>query len=329
MIHIIKLIRYKNLILIAFLQLVMHRIVIVPILQIHGFDANSWDDGFFALLTLATVFIAAGGYVLNDYFDMKIDAINHPEAQIVGKHLERSKAMILHQILTAIGTAIGLGLALFTKSFTLAFIFIVVPGLLWFYSASYKRQFMIGNLTVAFICMITVLIVGIAQIKLLEIHYDKLIYQTPIPSMIYSWIGGFGFFAFFITWIREILKDMEDETGDREMECRTMPIVWGTTKTKVVIYALIIFTIVALFFIEESWIHFEGDMTLQYLLYGILAPFIVLSYLVFKSKTAEEYHQAATLCKYIMIIGIMYSFVFNFLEAKLHGLALFDLFLIK
>ena len=327
--HFFQLIRYKNLILIAFLQLVMHRIVIIPILQIYGFDANSWDDGFFALLSLATVLIAAGGYVLNDYFDMKIDAVNHPQTQIVGKHIERSRAMLLHQILTAIGTIIGLALALFTKSFTLAFIFIVVPGLLWFYSASYKRQFMIGNITVAFICMVTVLIVGIAQVKLLEVHYEKLIYQTPIPGMVYSWIAGFASFAFLITWIREIIKDLEDEMGDREMECRTMPIIWGTTKTKIVIYALIIFTLVALFFIEESWIHFEGDMTLQYLLYGILVPFIALTYLIYNSKTSKDYHQAATLCKYIMIIGVMYSFVFNFLEAKLHGLALFDIFLIK
>jgi len=166
MIAYLKLVRFQNLIFIAFIQFVMQKVVLVPILQTFGFDANIEND-MLSLLIAATVLIAAGGYVLNDYFDLKIDAINRPDKQIVGNLISRSTAMILHQVLTGLGVFFGLLLAFFTRSYTLAFIFIVVPGLLWFYSASYKRQFMIGNLVVAFIAALTILVVGIAQLALL------------------------------------------------------------------------------------------------------------------------------------------------------------------
>ena len=77
MLNFLKVIRYKNLLFIAFIQLVMQKVVIVPILQTFGFQ-TSIDNTLLFLLIVSTVLIAAGGYVLNDYFDIKIDAINRP-----------------------------------------------------------------------------------------------------------------------------------------------------------------------------------------------------------------------------------------------------------
>ncbi|HJV78153.1 MAG TPA: UbiA family prenyltransferase, partial [Paludibacter sp.] len=98
----------------------MRQVVLIPILQIHGFDA-SMEIGMLSLLITASVFIAAGGYVLNDYFDIKIDAINKHNKQVVGNEISRQKAMLLHQVLTGIGVLCGLLLAYFARSFTLAF----------------------------------------------------------------------------------------------------------------------------------------------------------------------------------------------------------------
>src|ERR1035437_5604847 len=96
---ILRLVRYQNLIFIAFIQFVMRQIVLVPILQTFGFDA-SMETGMLFLLISATILIAAGGYVLNDYFDVKIDAINKPDKLIIGNQLSRQKEMFLHHILT-------------------------------------------------------------------------------------------------------------------------------------------------------------------------------------------------------------------------------------
>jgi 4-hydroxybenzoate polyprenyltransferase len=308
----------------------MHFFVILPILQKFNFSfADALQIGMPLLLIIATVFIAAGGYVLNDYFDIKIDLINKPEKQIIGNTIQRKNAMVFYQILTCIGVSCGLILAFLSQSFTLAFIFIVTPGLLWFYSASYKRQFVIGNLIVAFIAALTILIVGISQIAFLEKEFGKFIFETPIPKQILSWISGFAFFSFLTTWIREIIKDIEDEKGDREMECRTLPIKLGHTKTKLLLFGLIILTVILLFIINNLFIQFEGTFTLRYIIFGIALPFFALSYLIFKAKTPADFHDASTLSKVIMLVGVLYGFIFYYLQAKTFGISFFDTFILK
>ena len=328
MVTYIKLIRFKNLLFIAFVQFAMYQMVLVPILQTFGFDA-ALETGMLGLLIAATVFIAAAGYVLNDYFDVKIDAINRPEKQIVGNLISRHEAMLFHQILTGLGVICGLLLAYFAQSFTLAFIYIVVPGLLWFYSASYKRQFIIGNLVIAFISALTVLVVGITQLAFLQKEYGSFIFETPIPKHFYGWIGSFALFSFLCTWIREIIKDMEDEKGDREMECRTMPIKWGIIKTKGFLIGLILITVLGFFIMNGFFIHFTGSLTIRYLIFGLAMPFTALCYFIFTAKTPVDYHQASTLTKVILLIGIMYSLVFYFLQAKTFGFSMFNLFILK
>ena len=323
-----KLLRFQNLLFLAFSQYLMFEVVLFPILQTFGFE-TVFESGSMTLLILATVLIAAGGNVLNDYFDVKIDLINRPDKVIVGNLIPRQATMIYYQILTGLGILCGLYLAFIASSFTLCFIFIIVPGLLWFYSASYKRQFLTGNLIVAFMAALSILVVGITQLAFLEKVYGNLIFETPIPSLFYGWIGGFALFAFLCTWIREIIKDVEDEIGDREMECRTLPIKWGIPKTKLFLYALIILTVAGLFIFNEFFIHFEGSLTIRYIIFGLAIPFIVLIYMIFAAKTVADFHQASTLSKVIMLIGVLYSFVFYFLQAKMYGISIFNLFILK
>jgi 4-hydroxybenzoate polyprenyltransferase len=306
----------------------MRQVVLVPILQTYGFDASMETSMLFLLIT-ATVLIASGGYIINDYFDVKIDAINKPDKQIVGNKISRHTAIILHQILTGLGVICGLLLAFLSRSYTLAFIFIVIPGLLWFYSASYKRQFLIGNLVIAFISAITILVVGIAQLAFLQKEYGSLIFETPIPAHFYGWIGGFAIFSFLCTLIREIIKDIEDEKGDREMECRTLPIKWGISNTKIFLYSLIAITGFALFLADYFYIQFNSTLTLRYIIFGLALPFTGLCVMIYRAKSKSDFHQASDLLKVIMFIGVMYSFVFYFLQAKTFGISLFNLFILK
>jgi 4-hydroxybenzoate polyprenyltransferase len=328
MVYFLKVVRIQNLIFLALIQFILQVAVLSPILQTYGFDSDS-DNMFLFMLIAGTVLIAAGGYVLNDYFDIKIDLINRPDKQIVGNKISRQTAMVMHQFLTGAGIFCGLILAYFVRSFTIGFIFIVVPGLLWFYSASYKRQFIVGNIVISFLAGISILVVAINQLAALQKEYGKLIFETNIPHQIYGWIGGFAIFAFLCTWIREIIKDIEDEKGDREMECHTMPIKWGIARTKLVLYCLIMLTVLCLFLANSFFISFEGTMTLRYLIFGLALPFAALGYLIFIAKSPAEYHQASTISKVIMLIGILYSFVFYYLEAKTFGISIFNLFVLK
>lgn len=326
--HYIHLVRWKNLLFIVLIQWLMQRSVIFPILE--TFSLQPAHNAYYGyLLMCATALIAAGGYVINDYFDVKIDRVNKPEKVIITESITKEAAMRFYQILTGFGIVCGIVLAILTRSFTLGFVFILVPGLLWFYAASYKRQFIWGNVIVSLLAALAVFVVAMLEIALLKKEYADLIYQTEIPKIIYGWTGGFSLFAFLCTWIREVIKDMQDEAGDREMECRTMPIKWGIKKTKFFLYGMIVFTLAALFHFQYHYILFEGTLTVRYLIFGITLPFVALIYLIFRAKTPTDYKQASTLSKFIMLIGIFYTLIFYYLQAKTYNLSFLGLFVIK
>ncbi len=158
---IFRLIRWSNLLFIIIIMLLMEKMVAEPLMLRAQFGVQlPWWA--FCLLVLAVVLIAAGGYVINDYFDVRIDAINRPEKQIVTRTVSKQSAMLMHQIFTVLGVVCGLEVAWICHSWSLCLIFIFVPGLLWFYSSSYKRQFLVGNLIVAFSTALVPLLMAMA-----------------------------------------------------------------------------------------------------------------------------------------------------------------------
>ncbi|MDR1653999.1 MAG: geranylgeranylglycerol-phosphate geranylgeranyltransferase [Prevotellaceae bacterium] len=322
-----RLVRFTDLLFLAIIQILMYFAVVQPVMQMR-YDSEPHYSPLLYLLIAASVLIAAGGYVLNDYFDIKIDKINKPDKLIVTNSISRKKAMLIYRILTLSGLVAGIILAIVLSSFTVGFIFIVTAGLLWFYSASYKRQFITGNLIIAFLAALGVLTVAIFQIAILEKMYGSLIFDTNIPALIYTCTGGFAAFAFIVTWLREIIKDIEDIEGDREMECRTMPIKWGIKRTKIVVIALICIVICALAGAVRI-IPFAGTITFRYVLFFIFIPLTALTGLVVKAKTSAEFRSASLLVKLIMIAGVLYSVIFYYEIAKHSKIPFFDLFFVK
>ena len=323
-----RLVRLPNLAMIAFILFSIQKAVTTPIMQKYGFDIpeNAWH---LYLLIAATVLIAAGGYIINDYFDIKIDSINKPDKLIISRSISKPTAMLMYQIISVTGVIIGLTLSHFIKSYSLAFIFIVVPGILWFYAASYKRQFLTGNLMIAFCSALLIITVALLEIATLEKQYGNLIFSTPIPKEIYAWTGGFAVFSFISTLIRELIKDMQDIEGDCEMECRTVPIKMGIEKTKIWVNILIITTISLLLYVLYFVIPFGESINARFVWFGLILPFASLAYLVQTSKSSKAFQQAATFAKYIMLVGVLYSYVFYYIMAKTHNISIFGIFSVQ
>ena len=163
---IMRLVRWSNLLFLAALVWLMEKWVAVPILDNAAFGEQlPWY--LLLLLILATVFIAAGGYVINDYFDVKIDRINRPDELIVTRSISKPAAMRLSIILSGTGIVCGLIAAVLLRSLTIGMLFILIPGLLWFYSSSYKRLFMVGNLIIALLAATTPMLVAMANALML------------------------------------------------------------------------------------------------------------------------------------------------------------------
>lgn len=175
----------------------------------------------------------------------------------------------------------------------------------------------------------SVLIVGVFGIAILKLEYQELLFETPIPTLLYAWIGGFAIFAFLITCVREIIKDAEDIEGDRELESRTLPIKLGIKKTKIALVILITTILSTLFFVQFKLIPFNDSLSLKYIGIAIIVPLIILLVLVVKSRTKADWHTASTWSKLIMLSGVLYSLIFYYLQAKKYGISLFNLFIIN
>lgn len=309
----LQLLRVSNLTFLAILLFAMEQWVAVPLLRLEHLSQQMplW---VFVLLLLSTLLIAAGGYVINDYFDVKIDRINRPDDIVVTRHISRDGAMQLFKVLSGLGIVTGLIVTWWAKSWTLMMIFLVIPGLLWFYSASYKRQFLVGNLVVAFVSGLVPLLVAIANADYLSHLYGTSLTYTPIIGQLYVWLGGFAVFAFLITLAREITKDIEDIEGDCEMECRTIPIVWGVRTSKIIITILLLLTFFLIVYLTFAVLPFPHDwqsFSIRYIVFGILTPIICSIILLWSAKTKQEIHRTQVVLKFAMFLGTMYSFVIH------------------
>lgn len=307
----LQLLRVGNLTFVAILLYVMEKWVATPLLQLEQFgELMPW--WVLTLLIVSVVGIAAGGYVINDYFDVKIDRINRPDNLVVTRIISRDTAMNLFYGLTAVGVIAGMVVAWWAHSWTLLFTYVVIPGLLWFYSASYKRMFLIGNLVVAFASAIVPLLVAIANADYLHHLYQNALAYSPIVGELYVWTGGFAAFAFLLTWVREIVKDIEDIEGDREMECRTLPIVWGDKVAKiiatillVVIATLIVYILFAVLPFSHEW----KSLPTRYVVFGLIVPILCSIVLLWAANNRIEYHRVQTIIKFAMFMGMLFSYV--------------------
>lgn len=307
----LQLLRVGNLTFAAILLYVMEKWVATPLLQLEQFgELMPW--WILTLLIVSVVGIAAGGYVINDYFDVKIDRINRPDNLVVTRIISRDAAMHLFYGLTAVGVIAGTVVTWWAHSWTLLFTYVVIPGLLWFYSASYKRMFLVGNLVVAFASAIVPLLVAIANADYLHHLYQNALAYSPIVGELYVWTGGFAAFAFLLTWVREIVKDIEDIEGDREMECRTLPIVWGDKVAKiiatlllVVIATLIVYILFAVLPFSHEW----KSLPTRYVVFGLIVPILCSIVLLWAANNRTEYHRVQTIIKFAMFMGMLFSYV--------------------
>ena len=307
----IRLLRPLNLLIIVLTQYCVRYLIIQPIL--HTYDTtlqlNNLDFLFFVL---STVLLAAGGYVINDYFDVDIDMRNKPDAVLLGTEIKLKSADILHKVLSGLGIGFGVYVAFRAGNIQLGCIFVIVAFALWYYSYKYKRIFLWGNLTVAIMCALTVGLVWLFEF--FAQRHNSLSFASATRSfrLINIFILCYSIFAFLTTLIREIIKDIEDFDGDIEEGCTTVPIVAGIKASKAIIISLIIIELMLTGFVQYY-------LYLQHFYYVIIAILIAIQgplfYLVSYIPQANkkgDYSFCSGLAKVTMLLGILSMFLFYF-----------------
>jgi 4-hydroxybenzoate polyprenyltransferase len=310
----LKLVRWPNLLMIVLTMVLMRYAIIAPLVEKLTIVTNNGEVTMqlqsslfdFILLVLATVLITAGGYVINDYFDIKADLINRGKV-IVGTGVPRRQAIMLHSVLNVAGVLIGFYISHRAGYTMMGALFLIVSGLLYFYSASYKKQFLVGNIIVSLLTAMVPMLVALYEWPAVYRHYAAVSPAPPVIDFILYWVGGFAVFAFLMTLAREIIKDIEDFEGDTEYGKNTVPVVAGIKTARFISVSILVITIALIYL---AWHFFVNDrITLIYISLAVIVPLLYVIYLVIFGRKREDLHSASNFMKIAMLSGILYSIV--------------------
>jgi 4-hydroxybenzoate polyprenyltransferase len=241
----------------------------------------NWE---FILLTGSITMLAAAGYLINDYYDQKIDLINRPDRVVVGIHLRRRRALAAHMGLSILAVMIGLwidrwlGLFNFFASF-----------MLWLHSNYFRRVLLLGNIMVALMHVMIILVVAT--------YFQA--YNT--------YLLAYSLFAFVAIFIREVVKDLRGVKGDAAHGAETISVTWGIRTAKKLIYLSIFCGIIfMIYFLEGALPTNSGFYFLA------LLPF--LGWFIYRIQSADTQSHYRTLKKsidWIILSGILSIFLLH------------------
>lgn len=309
--------RPVNLLIIAISMIALRYLIFIPLLNDRGISLIITDLDF-SLLIIGTLMIAGAGNIINDYFDIKPDRLNKHHKLIVGKHIKRRVAMSSHVFFSTFGFFISAYVAIKYNIAWMLLFQIIAITMLWLYSASFKKSFLLGNLIVAFLTACIPLIVIGFDIPVVFIAEGFSFPYLHAPFKMFNEVFfitiSYATFAFLLNLIREIQKDMADMRGDKEINARTMPLVLGVTTTRKIVNLLSLFTILLLVYLQQT---FQADkITSLYLLFFIIIPMMIASYKLKSASKAKQFLKVANYTKLAMAGGLGYLVVFYFLNTN-------------
>ena len=306
-----RLIRWPNLVFIALTQSLFYYCIIVPSLPESYYHLQyTFTQSLFFILLLASVFIAAAGYIINDYFDINIDQINKPEKMVVEKIIKRRWAIVLHWSITTAGLILSLYVS-FKTSVIVIIANVLCTLLLWFYSTSFKKKLLSGNVIISLLTAWTVLVLYFVTNNTYHFGVNFSVEIFTAMNRIFKFAILYGGFAFIISLIREVIKDIEDREGDARYNCKTMPIVWGIPASKVFAGVWLVVLIGALAIIQFYVFQLGWLLTAMYSLLLVILPLIWILRKLYTAQSISQYHQLSSVIKLVMLSGILSMIFFK------------------
>jgi 4-hydroxybenzoate polyprenyltransferase len=250
-------------------------------------------------MCLASLFIAASGNAINDFFDFENDRFNHKQ-----KALSKRQFRNMYIIFSILGLSFSILSAWSFESYILGFIYFGIWGLLYFYSKDYQQKMWIGNIVVAFL---TAMLIGIMWTAT-YLYLQPLVLRPQIIINKYLYISKFAgiymLFAFLLSWIREIVKDVEDSKGDQQSGFETLIIRWGMKKTFLVLQIISAFFVLLLVFTIQKFLTDKAYILAVSFVF-ILSVFAYFHYLLSKVRELKDWHRLSIILKIIMLIGVL------------------------
>ncbi len=290
---------------IALTQLLFYFCIIIPLVPA-GYEtfSHALTPGLLYLLTFASALIAAAGYIINDYFDINIDQVNKPEKMVIEKVISRRTGILLHFFLTTIGVIISIYVAWYTN-LLIAFANIGCSFLLWFYSTTFKKKLLIGNVIISLLTAWTIIVLYVAVHNFYMDNFPATAALLESIKRIYKFCALYAGFAFVISLIREVIKDLEDMEGDARYGCKTMPIVWGVPAAKVFVGVWLVVLVSAIIIVQFYVLHFGWWWSAAYSLLLLIIPLLYIFRQIYNAQNSKAYHAVSSNIKWVMLLGIL------------------------
>jgi len=297
-----KLIRWPNLFFIAVTQ-VLFRFFVLNF--VYRGSNNDYGENIklslplFYWLVFASICIAAAGYIINDYFDVNIDLVNKPGKLIVDRYIKRRWTIVWHIILSFIGLVISCYIGYKLRNFYIPLFNFAAIIALFFYSTTFKKKLLIGNIIISLLTAWVILVLTFSEYRFRIIFPD--IYWKRLVKVSFIYAG----FAFIISLIREVIKDMEDMQGDAKYGCTTMPIVWGLQVSNVFAAVWLVVIIAGIAFVQFYVIQLGWWLSAIYSLLTIIIPLTWVLRKLYMAQSPKDFHQLSNAVKLVMFTGIL------------------------
>ncbi len=302
-----KLIRWPNLLIVILSMSFLLLLLVKPGLGLAG--STGMTSGEFILLMIAVLLTAMGGYVINDLKDLKTDVINKPGKNVFEKKFSVKQGKIFYWLFTIGGMLAGSVLSFLSGKSSYALIFVFTAGLLWFYSTRYECQLLVGNIVVAFLSALSFGLVWLYE--LMALHIQSVTVDRHSLLLVNTLVLIYMGFAFLVSLLREVVKDIEDEKGDRQTGCLTLPVTYGVKKAKNVALAVNLTGLIASFGIQ--WFFYKHDFNVLFLFFFLVD--LLFGFVLLKLVTAERKEHFSLLSlwiKLLMLAGVLSIGLFYF-----------------
>lgn len=239
----------------------------------------------------------AGGYVINDIFDLKVDLINRPELTIINKLITEHQAKIIYICWNSVGLGIAFILAYQLNRPAIGAVLVGTVIVLFFYSQYFQGVILVGNVIVALLCGLVIWIIQMAG-------------QDDVLGATSGQFFVFGLFAFAVTLWRELIKDLQDVEGDKKNNLQTLAQLangkYSILLSKL-IGAIIVFGI--LWALQSNWQSVNPATRLYGL--GLIATASLIVWKLFSVQIRTQLKLVSFYQKLFMIQGILITFFWH------------------
>lgn len=266
-------VRGYNILVIALAQYLASIYILAPGLPLRKvvFDVNLF------VIVIASAMVIAAGYIINNFYDAEKDLINKPRKTMLDRFVSQRFKLSTYFVLNFLAV-----IAASYVSFRAVFFFSSYIFGIWLYSHKLKRIPLLGNFISA-----TLAITPFFVVFVYYRNFEPVIFVHAI-------------FLFLLILSREMIKDLENLPGDLAQNYRTLPILYGTTVSKVMIGALILLTL-----LPSLLLIFKFDVGYMYYYFGGCVILLILFlFLLIGARTKKDFVWLHNILKLIILVGV-------------------------